>query len=164
MICVQATKGSDPTGIARVTRALRTRNRDFPARTGFSIIEQRKQLIRATDVNCGNGLLPAGDIAARSSSGCSRAGDSAARGSSGCSRAGDGAAGRDGREIGAGRDSSGRRSARNHGKKNIGRLVSNGEVLARVDRGPVHRPKCSGLRSEIHDFERAANSGHKAVG
>ena len=181
MICVQATGRIDPTGISRVTRALRTRNRDLPARTRLSTIEQRKQLIRATDVNCGHGLLRAGDIAAGSSSGCSRAGDSAgrrssgrsragngaARGSSGRSRAGDGTARRHssaGRDSRGRRDSSGRRSASNHGKKNIGRLNRDGEMLPAVNRQAIHRRKCSGLRSEIHDFERAANSGHKAVG
>ena len=57
--CVQATSGIDPTGISRSTRGLRSGNRDLPARTGRSRIEQGKQLRRATNIDCGTGRLSA---------------------------------------------------------------------------------------------------------
>ena len=60
--CVQATSGIDPTGISRSTRGLRSGNRDLPARTGRSRIEQGKQLLCAADVDYAAGLLPAGSL------------------------------------------------------------------------------------------------------
>ena len=53
---------------------------------------------------------------------------------------------------------------RNYSKKNIGRLIREGEMLRAVNRQAIHRRKCSALRSEIHDFERVANVGHKTGG